>query len=259
MPIGLYRGVFSTMLGLAGAGAVILWPNQAFLGYLLFASAAMLFCWGVTLDGAHWWAKSRFFMTWPYALMLFSMIGFVFGAWGALRTKVSTESADNREKHSVSLEMAMAWAKYDVAHAISQLDLTHDSAEKSIREKSLMANKRDKSGSELSKEYNHMGDNYVNHGINNGHIGPVNNNFGKMPFDMSEGTMADIANRLGVPHALTVQWVGGERSKAAALQLGSYLKERGFQITYGEIGVLVPALEHPIELRSDGVYVDVSR
>lgn len=55
MGINIAQGVCSTVAGLAGAAAVVIWPDQIWIGYGLFASAGMLFLWGLRINGRHIW------------------------------------------------------------------------------------------------------------------------------------------------------------------------------------------------------------
>lgn len=56
MGFTLHPGVYSAGVGLVGAGAVVIWPNQLWIGYSLFAAAGLLGLWGVRLEGnRHVW------------------------------------------------------------------------------------------------------------------------------------------------------------------------------------------------------------
>ncbi len=55
--IKFQQGVWTACLGLAGGGAVILWPTQTLIGCGLLVAAAMLAIWGITIDGKHWWKR----------------------------------------------------------------------------------------------------------------------------------------------------------------------------------------------------------
>jgi hypothetical protein len=72
--------------------------------------------------------------------------------------------------------------------------------------------------------------------------------------------MNDVLRQLGKPRSLTVNIVGSKKSQDAAVKLGEFLKLRGFDVSYGVLtAMLVPPLEQPIELRSDGLWVDTSK
>lgn len=55
MGINLEQGVYTAALGLAGAGALAVWPDQTEIGYALFAAAGLLLLWGIRINGKHWW------------------------------------------------------------------------------------------------------------------------------------------------------------------------------------------------------------
>ena len=59
MRIGLKEGVFTGALGFAGGGALVIWPDDKLIGYILFAAAALLFVWGFRLNGKHLWQGWR--------------------------------------------------------------------------------------------------------------------------------------------------------------------------------------------------------
>lgn len=55
--IGFQKGVWSTVLGLAGGGAVMIWPDQIYIGYSLLVAAFLLAGWGFTINGNQWWRR----------------------------------------------------------------------------------------------------------------------------------------------------------------------------------------------------------
>ena len=57
MGINLEKGVWSTGLGMAGGGAVVIMPAQIWVGYCLLAASATLFIWGVRINGRHLWQR----------------------------------------------------------------------------------------------------------------------------------------------------------------------------------------------------------
>jgi len=59
MRIGLQPGVWTTALGLAGGGAIVIAPYQMLIGYGLLATAAGVFLWGVRINGRHWWQRRK--------------------------------------------------------------------------------------------------------------------------------------------------------------------------------------------------------
>lgn len=97
-----------------------------------------------------------------------------------------------------------------------------------------------------------------NFGTNLGHLRSAHQH-GPVPFEMSETAMADIASRLGPPGPISLNAIGGEKSKKAVALLANFLGNKGFTITISWIGVLAPPLDQPIELRANGVYVDASK
>jgi len=60
-------------------------PDAKVLGWMFIAAGVGLFVWSIKIDGEHWWHRERIRMTWPYALMALSLIGFVTGAVFSLR------------------------------------------------------------------------------------------------------------------------------------------------------------------------------
>lgn len=59
MRISIQAGVYSTFVGLAGAGAVIIWPDRIYFGYCLMGAAVAMLAWGIEIDGRHWWQRKR--------------------------------------------------------------------------------------------------------------------------------------------------------------------------------------------------------
>ncbi|MBL8649295.1 MAG: hypothetical protein JNL35_02695 [Sphingopyxis sp.] len=57
MQVGLKSGIWTAVLGLAGGGAVVIWPDARWVGYLLLGFAALALVWGVTIRGKSWWAR----------------------------------------------------------------------------------------------------------------------------------------------------------------------------------------------------------
>lgn len=98
MRFRLHGGVFTVGLGLLGAGAVIVWPDQVLIGWSLMLAALAVFLWGVKFDGEHWWARSQIRMTWPFILIVVSLVGLIVGGTMAYRsglppTKVAESEA----------------------------------------------------------------------------------------------------------------------------------------------------------------------
>lgn len=75
----LQNGVFTIVLGLLGAGAVIVWPNQVWIGWSLMLAAVAVLLWGVKVDGEHWWARGRSRMILAYGLIVVSLGGLATG------------------------------------------------------------------------------------------------------------------------------------------------------------------------------------
>lgn len=102
-----------------------------------------------------------------------------------------------------------------------------------------------------------MGDTYKNSGTVFGNMGPTTNIYGKQPFQMTDAVLASVADQIGSPRQLGIYWVGSQQSHADAERLAIYLNGRGFTIDrMGGIGMLIPQLSKPIELRGDDLYVD---
>jgi hypothetical protein len=55
MAISLERGVFSGVLGLGGTGAIMMWPDQWWLGAFLLVAAGLLLIWGIRIREEHVW------------------------------------------------------------------------------------------------------------------------------------------------------------------------------------------------------------
>ena len=55
MAISLERGVFSVVLGLGGTGAVMMWPEQWWIGVALIVAAVLFLLWGVRINGNRLW------------------------------------------------------------------------------------------------------------------------------------------------------------------------------------------------------------
>lgn len=64
MAVSLERGVFSAFVGVGGAGAVVMWPAQWWIGAGLMALAVLILLWGVRINGKHvwqrWWQRETF-------------------------------------------------------------------------------------------------------------------------------------------------------------------------------------------------------
>lgn len=58
MRISLQNGVWTSVLGLAGTGAIMIWPTQTIIGAMLLGAALLLAIWGLKIDGRHWWKRS---------------------------------------------------------------------------------------------------------------------------------------------------------------------------------------------------------
>lgn len=108
-----------------------------------------------------------------------------------------------------------------------------------------------------TKEDIQMGDSYQNNGTVNGNFGPTTNIYGKPPFQMSEAVLAEVAAKIGPARAIGLHWVGSQRSYTDAETLARYLEHKGFAVhRKGGIGMLIPQLSKPIELRGSDLYVD---
>jgi hypothetical protein len=57
MGIRLQHGVWAAAIGLSGAGADIMWPQEPFVAYGFFLAAGLLAIWGVRINGRHIWGK----------------------------------------------------------------------------------------------------------------------------------------------------------------------------------------------------------
>lgn len=92
------------------------------------------------------------------------------------------------------------------------------------------------------------GDTYNNNGNNFGHIGP-NNFFGKQPFNMTNDVMGGVLRALG-DHglkAVSIGWIGTQKSHSAAAMLIPYLQGNGIDVTdAGGCMMRMPPNEVPI-------------
>lgn len=105
-----------------------------------------------------------------------------------------------------------------------------------------------------------MGDHYENKGTINGNMGPTHNHYGKPQFKMTQAVMDDVAGQLVGVHEITVDWIGTAQSRDDAQKLGDFLEGRGIMVHRGGgVGMVVPALSTPIELRGACLMVDSSK
>lgn len=75
-----------------------------------------------------------------------------------------------------------------------------------------------------------MGDNFTNNGINNGHMGPVNN-FGRPPRKFTDKDKAFLAQHLqaNVPVEINVA-LGDAEATALAMSIHHHLEDSGFKV-----------------------------
>lgn len=106
----------------------------------------------------------------------------------------------------------------------------------------------------------HMGDHYENNGTVHGNMGPTHNHYGKQPFQMTQSVMEEVATHLGGLDEIEVDWIGTLQSRADMQKLGDFLEARGIKIRRGGgIGMLIPPLSTPIELRGNKLLVDSTK
>ncbi|QDZ06375.1 hypothetical protein FPZ24_01890 [Sphingomonas panacisoli] len=55
----LQTGVYTAVIGLFAAAAVIWWPNQLWVADLIAGAAATVLVWGIKIGGKHWWKTCR--------------------------------------------------------------------------------------------------------------------------------------------------------------------------------------------------------
>lgn len=105
-----------------------------------------------------------------------------------------------------------------------------------------------------------MGDTYQNNGTVHGNMGPTTNIYGKQPFQMTQTVLAEVLSKIGEPRAIGMHWVGSQQSFSDSEVLATYLEQKGFTVERkGGIGMLVPPLSKPIELRGSDLFVDSDR
>lgn len=97
----------------------------------------------------------------------------------------------------------------------------------------------------------YKGDQYINSGTNNGHLGPVNN-YGKQRFELSDAHIGDLIQQLPVGGNVTLFCVGNSADFLDGGRLSNALTAHGLKVETISTGVFAPPPAKPLSVQLDG-------
>ncbi len=90
-----------------------------------------------------------------------------------------------------------------------------------------------------------MGDTYNNSGKNFGHMGPINN-YGKQPFQLTQGVVDQVVAAIPTGSDVVVMAVGTQRAFPMRDTIGAALGANGCKVELDSAMTFMPKPEHPI-------------